>query len=101
MNADIRRIKQDYRVEGTGAVGVGVLAGKHIGVASGNRSLAALVVHFFQRQLAKRSVRVGDWEKTPLSIEQVSIMITLVVKCCYNFLAWPQLKLVCILLFTL
>ncbi|CAN0564874.1 unnamed protein product, partial [Laminaria digitata] len=70
VNADIGRVKHDYGVDGTGGVDVGVLAGKHVGVAAGNRSLAALAVHFLRRQLAKGSVRVGDWEKAPLSDEQ-------------------------------
>lgn len=100
MNADISRIKHDYGVEGTGAVDVGVLAGKHIGVASGNRSLAALVAHFLRRQLAKGSVRVGDWEKTPLSIEQVSFIITLVLKCCDNSSCLAAAEIGVFLLFT-
>lgn len=73
MGGDITGVKDDYGVDGTGAVVVGVLAGKRYGVAVGNRSLAALAANLLGRHLAKGAVHVGDWERTPLSDEQVSI----------------------------
>ena len=71
MTADIGRIKTDYGVDGTGAVDVGVLAGKHLGVPMGERSLATLVACSLFRLLLKGSVRTGDWEQEVLSMEQV------------------------------
>lgn len=71
VSADLTRIKTDYGVEGTGAVDVGVLAGQHLGVPMGQRSLSCLVASLLGRDLAKGGVRTSDWEKCPLSIEQV------------------------------
>ncbi|CAM9783090.1 unnamed protein product, partial [Laminaria digitata] len=70
--ADIGRIKTDFGVNGTGAVDVGVLAGKHLGVAVGERSLAALVASLLSRLLFKGSVRTSDWEQETLSPEQIN-----------------------------
>lgn len=71
VTADIGRIKADYGVNGTGAVDIGVLAGKHLGVSVGERSLAALVASLLFRLLMKGSVRMSDWEQEALSLEQV------------------------------
>lgn len=58
MTADVGRIKADYGVNGTGAVGIGVLAGKHLRVSVGERSLATLVASLLSRLLMKGSVRI-------------------------------------------
>ncbi|CAN0254930.1 unnamed protein product, partial [Scytosiphon promiscuus] len=68
---DLGRIKTDYDVDGTGAVDVGALAGQHLGVPIGERSLGGLTASFLRRRLKKDGVRTSDWEASPLSDEQV------------------------------
>jgi ribonuclease D len=72
VKADLCRLKADYDVEGTGAMDVGVLAGKHLGVPVGERSLAGLVARLLRRHLPKDGVRTSDWEQCPLSDKQVT-----------------------------
>lgn len=50
---------------------VGTLAGQHLAVPNGGRSLAGLVASLLHRDLKKGTVRTSDWEQFPLSDEQV------------------------------
>lgn len=50
---------------------VGSLAGQHLGVPSGERSLAGLTARLLKRHLNKDGVRTSDWEQSPLTDKQV------------------------------
>ena len=71
VKTDLCRIKADYDVEGTGAMDMGVLAGKRLDVPVGERSLAGLAARLLRRHLPKDGVRTSDWEQCPLADKQV------------------------------
>lgn len=73
VSGDLSRIKTDYGVDGTGAVDVGALAGQHLGVPHGQRSLGSLTASLLRRDLLKDGVRTSDWEASPLSDKQVLV----------------------------
>lgn len=71
VNSDLTNVFNSYGVRGTQAVDVGQMAGRHLDVMVGARSLQALTATLLKRQLSKGSVRTSDWETT-LTQEQVS-----------------------------
>lgn len=70
MRSDLTHLCDSYGVKGTGAVDVGQLAGRHLGVKVGARSLKALTATLLHRLLPKGGVRTSNWE-TVLTDEQV------------------------------
>ncbi|CAN0445314.1 unnamed protein product, partial [Ascophyllum nodosum] len=69
VRGDLKHLLDSYGVQGTNPVDVGQLAGTHLGVKIGARSLQALTATLLRRQLAKDTVRTSNWE-TALSKEQ-------------------------------
>lgn len=85
VHADLTRIRKDYGVDGTGAMDVGMLAGQHLDVPSGERSLAGLVARLLKRELTKDGVRTSDWEKCPLTDTQVGGGVCFLTKREFSF----------------
>lgn len=71
VQVDFIRLEADCSVDGTGAMDLGVLAGEHLGVPNGQRSLAGLAARLLNRHLTKDGVRTSDWEQFPLTPNQV------------------------------
>lgn len=70
VKADLTHVFNSYGVRGTQEVDVGQLAGQHLDVMVGARSLQALTATLLRRQLPKGQVRTSNWE-TSLSQQQV------------------------------
>lgn len=70
VRSDLTHLCDSYGVKGTGAVDVGQLAGRHLGIKVGARSLKALIATLLHRLLPKGGVRTSNWE-TVLTDEQV------------------------------
>lgn len=70
MKADLTHVFNSYGVRGTQEVNVAQLAGRHLDVMVGARSLQALTATLLRRQLPKGQVRTSNWE-TSLSEQQV------------------------------
>lgn len=70
VKADLTHVFNSYGVRGTQDVDVGQLAGQHLDVMVGARSLQALTATLLRRQLPKGQVRTSNWE-TSLSQQQV------------------------------
>lgn len=71
MKADLTNVFNSYGVRGTKEVDLGQLAGQHLDVMVGARSLQALTASLLRRRLRKGEVRTSNWE-THLTDEQVS-----------------------------
>ena len=71
MKADLTNVFNSYGVRGTKEVDLGQLAGQHLDVTVGARSLQALTASLLRRRLPKGEVRTSSWE-THLTDEQVS-----------------------------
>lgn len=71
VKADLTHVFNSYGVRGTQEVDVGQLAGQHLDVMVGARSLQALTATLLRRELHKGQVRTSNWE-TSLSAQQVS-----------------------------
>jgi len=71
VKADLTNVFNSYGVRGTKEVDLGQLAGQHLDVTVGARSLQALTASLLRRRLPKGEVRTSNWE-THLTDEQVS-----------------------------
>lgn len=70
VRGDLTHLFNSYGVQGTKPVDVGQLAGVHLHVKIGARSLQALTAVLLHRRLAKGAVRTSNWE-TALTKDQV------------------------------
>ncbi|CAM9672667.1 unnamed protein product, partial [Ectocarpus sp. 6 AP-2014] len=64
VRGDLTHLFNSYGVHGTKPVDIGQLAGVHLHVKIGARSLQALTAELLHRRLVKNAVRTSNWETT-------------------------------------